>query len=49
MTTPYQHITEDPHVVCRRCGAANGACSLNCPTLRLSPGWAQSSDEEDGQ
>ena len=46
MSTPYRHVPEELHVICRKCGAANGAHSLHCPTLRLPEGWTASNDEE---
>lgn len=43
MSVPEPPVTEN--LTCRRCGAV-GTHSLHCPTLRLSQGWVQRSDEE---
>jgi len=31
---------------CTRCGRPNGACSLRCPTLNMTPGWYERSQLE---
>lgn len=31
---------------CMKCTRVNGACSLRCPTLNMSPGWIDRAIEE---